>query len=228
MAAIFDDQLVPDKATSQAGVALPANWESQCQCVQTYELMSSAEDWKLCDGMLQKSMQVTITNVTRIQNLWLWEAYSFSKLRMSKRNHGTVNEMHLFHGTRRSKPIEIACGEDGLDVRFSKGGSWGYAIYLSESAEYAHKFAYQTTTGEKELIIAKALIGDTFDYGLERNTQLKVPPIKQRDMQNMVHIKYDSVAGITKNTRVYMIYDNNKTYPLYIVRYKVNGSEISQ
>ena len=71
MAAIFDDQLVPDKATSQAGVALPANWESQCQCVQTYELMSSAEDWKLCDGMLQKSMQVTITNVTRIQNLWL-------------------------------------------------------------------------------------------------------------------------------------------------------------
>ena len=112
--------------------------------------MSLAEEWKLCDGMLQKSMQVTIT---RIQNLWLWEAYSFSKLRMSKRNHGTVNEMYLFHGTRRSKPIEIACGEDGLDVRFSKGG---YAIYLSESAEYAH---YQTTTGEKELIIAKALIG---------------------------------------------------------------------
>ena len=183
--------------------------------------MSSAEEWKLCDGMLQNSMQVTIT---RIQNLWLWEAYSFSKLRMSKRNHGTVNEMYLFHGTRRSKPIEIACGEDGLDVQFSKGGSWGYAIYLSESAEYAHKFAYQTTT---ELIIAKALIGDTFDYGLERNTQLKVPPIKQRDMQNMVHIKYDSVAGITKNTRVYMIYDN-KTYPLYIVRYKVSGSDISE
>ena len=100
-------------------------------------------------------------------------------------------------------------------------------VMLSESAEYAHKFAYQTTTGEKELIIAKALIGDTFDYGLERNTQLKVPPIKQRDMQNMVHIKYDSVAGITKNTRVYMIYDN-KTYPLYIVRYKVSGSDISE
>ena len=98
MAAIF-------KATSQAGVTLPANWESQCQCIQMYELMSSAEEWKLCDGMLQKSMQVTIT---RIQNLWLWEAYSFSKLRMSKRNHGTVNEMYLFHGTRRSKPIEIA------------------------------------------------------------------------------------------------------------------------
>ncbi len=35
---------------------------------------------------------------------------------------------------------------------------------------------------------------------------LWVPPIKQNDMQNMVHIKYDSVAGITKNTRMYMIY----------------------
>ena len=32
-----------------------------------------------------------------------------------------------------------------------------------------------------------------------------------------------------ENTRVYMIYyDNNKTYPLYIVRYKVNGSEVSE
>ena len=47
MAAIFDDQLVPDEATSQAGVALPTNWESQYQCVQIYDLISSAEDCKL-------------------------------------------------------------------------------------------------------------------------------------------------------------------------------------
>jgi hypothetical protein len=59
---------------------------------------------------------------------------------------------------------------------------------------------------ETELIITKTLIGEKFDYGLEQNMQLWVPPIKQNDMQNMVHIKYDSVAGITKNTRMYMIY----------------------
>ena len=222
MAAIFDDQLVPDKASSQLGLALPTNWENQSQCVQTYEMKSESEDWKLCERMIQKSLQVNITKVTRIQNLWLWEAYSFSKTRMTKRNYGIINEMELFHGTSTIDPIEIACGEDGLDVRLSKGGSWGYAIYLSESAVYSDQFAHHLSTGEKELIITKALIGDSFDYGIQRSRQLKVPPTKQGPMQKMVNIKYDSVAGITRNTRVYMIYDNHKTYPLYIIRYKSN------
>ena len=118
----------------------------------------------------------------------------------SRDNQHTAKNIQL---TGRSKPIEIACEEDGLDIRFSKGGSWGYGIYLSESAEYADKFACKMATGEKELIVAKALIGDTFDCGQERNRQLRVPPIKQRDLQNVVHIKYDSVTGITMNTRAY-------------------------
>ena len=78
-----------------------------------------------------------------------------------------------------------------------------------------------STSDEKEIIIAKALIGESFDYGTERNRSLKMPPIKQASRQNMVNIKYDSVAGITKDTRVYMLYENNKVYPLYIVQYKL-------
>ena len=65
-------------------------------------------------------------------------------------------------------------------------------------------------------MIAKALIGEAFDCGIEKNTDLRVSPIKKKSMQNMVNIKYDSIAGITKNTRVYMLYDNYKTYPEYI------------
>ena len=139
---------------------------------------------------------------------------------MFKRNSGIVNEMNLFHGTGCNSPLEIASGEDGFDVRLSKGGSWGHAIYLSECALYTDKFAHHTATGEKEIVIAKALIGEAFDFGTERNRTLKAPPIKTRSMQNMVNIKYDSIAGITKNSRVYMLYENNRTYPAYIVRYK--------
>ena len=62
MAAIFDDQLVPDKASSQLGLALPTNWENQSQCVQTYK-KSESEDWKSCERMIQKSLQVSITKV---------------------------------------------------------------------------------------------------------------------------------------------------------------------
>ena len=170
-----------------------------------------------------ESMQVRIIKVTRIQNMWLWEAYNFKKMRIYKRNCGNVNEMLLFHGTSGNDPFKVACGEDGLDTRLSKGGSWGQAIYLSESAVYADRFAHHPTPDKKEIIITKALIGESFDYGTERNRSLKMPPIKQEARQNMVNIKYDSVAGITKDTRVYMLYENNKTYPLYIVQYKLHN-----
>lgn len=220
-ARMFEDQLVPEISSSQ--IVLPTNWEHQCQCVKTYSLLPVSEEWKTCEKMILKSIQVTVTQVTRVQNMWLWEAYNFNKMRMNKRNFGIVNEMYLFHGTRCNSPLEIACGEDGFDVRLSNGGSWGHAIYLSDSALYVDKFAHSTPTGEKEIILAKALIGEAFDCGIEKNTGLRVPPIKQKSMQNMVNIKYDSIAGITKNTRVYMLYENYKTYPEYIVQYKLES-----
>ena len=113
--------------------------------------------------MMQESMQVGVTKVTRIQNIWLWEAYNFNKMRMCNRNCGIINEMLLFHGTGGNNPYKIACGEDGLDVRHSKGGSWGYAIYLSENALYVDRFAHHTASGEKVIIITNALIGESFD-----------------------------------------------------------------
>lgn len=141
---------------------------------------------------------------------------------MSKKKHGLINEMLLFHGTGENDPYEIARGEDGLDVRLSRSGSWGNAIiYLSENSLYADRFAHHTASGEKEMMIAKALIAEAFDYGTERKRHLKFPPVKQTSVQNIVNIKFDSVAAITKDTRVYMLYDNMKTYPMYIVKYKV-------
>lgn len=167
MAVMFEDQLVPDKTLSQI---LPTNWVDQCQCVQTVELQSS-EEWKLCAKMME-SMQVRITKITRIQNVVMGRRWECA------RETGIINEMLLFHGTSGNDPFKVACGEDGLDIQLSKGGSWGQAIYLSESALYADKFAHHNTSDEKEIIIVKALIGESFDYGTERNRSLKMPPIK--------------------------------------------------
>ena len=67
MAIMFEDQLVPESTPSQAG--MPSNWEYQCQCVQTYDLLSASEEWKKCEKMILKSMHVTVTKVTRVQNM---------------------------------------------------------------------------------------------------------------------------------------------------------------
>ena len=76
---------------------------------------------------------------------------------------------------------------------------------LSESAVYVDRFAHHPTPDKKEIIMTKALIGESFDYGTERNRSIKMPPIKEEARQNMVSIKYDSVAGITKDTSLHAV-----------------------
>lgn len=152
--------------------------------------------------------------------MWLLEAYNFNKARMLKRNQGIIHEIDLFHSSGSSDPWEIACGEEGFDLRLSHGGSWGYAIYLTESAQYSDRFAYHTASNERVIIIAKALIGESFDFGIPKKKDLRMPPIKESSKQNMSNIRYDSVSGITKNARVFMLYHNYRAYPSYIVHYK--------
>ena len=42
-------------------------------------------------------------------------------------------------------------GEEGFDVRHSRGGSWGFANYFAANADYSDKYAHRTPQGEKEL-----------------------------------------------------------------------------
>ena len=144
--------------------------------------------------------------------MWLLEAYNFNKARMLKKNHGVIHHMDLFHGSGNINPLEIACGEEGFDLRLSRGGSRGYAIYLSECVQYSDRYAYCTTSNERAIIIAKALIGVSFDFGTSKK-ELRMPPIRGISKQNMSNIRYDSVSGITRNTRVFMLYHNYRAYP---------------
>ena len=175
---MFEDQLVPESSPMNGG--RPVNWECQHQCVKTCDVLPTSEEWKTCEKMIRKSLLVTVTKVIRIQNKWLWEAYKFNKSRIFKRNHGIINEKVLFHGSSGNDPLEIACGEDGFDIRRSRGGSWGYAVYLSECAEYCDKFAFHNASNEKAIIVATALIGESFDFGTLKNKELRMPPVKDK------------------------------------------------
>ena len=79
------------------------------------------------------------------------------------------------------------------------------------------RFAYCTTSDERA-IIAKALIGVSFDFGTTKK-ELRMSPIKEISEQNMLNIRYDSVSGITRNTGVFMLYHNYRAYPSYNIAY---------
>ena len=118
---------------------------------------------------------------------------------------------------RINDPMAICKGEDGFDLRIGNKGSWGIALYFSESVSYADRFAYITSEGDRETLVASVLIGEAYDFGTVHSKDLRMPPVRETSKENLENIKYDSISAITKDTRVYMLYEMNKAYPVYIL-----------
>ena len=118
---------------------------------------------------------------------------------------------HLFHGTNATDPRLIYESEYGLDARFSNPGAYGNGIYFSKSSAYSNKFAYRLPNGDYQMFMALVSVGDivTFDNG-----QYRIPPLKPGSMVE----RYDSINN--GNEGHYIIYDNVKAYPGYLITYK--------
>ena len=65
----------------------------------------------------------------------------------------------LWHGTSTNHPKEIYRGEVGFDVRFSRAGLWGNAIYFARNAAYSNRYCYEynalgVNTPKKQIFLA--------------------------------------------------------------------------
>ena len=220
MACFLRDQLVPQETRDTPPLNVPAYWDDQASCVELFEVPADTEEWKFYEQKFTDSIPVNVKQIIRVQNLWQWEAYQFSKYRIHHKNKGIINELTLFHGSKENDPMIICKGEDGFDLRLSNKGSWGVALYFSESTKYADRFAHTTPEGDKEIMVVFVLTGEAFDCGTKQNKELRMPPVKDRLQDNLQNIKYDSVSAISKDTRVHMLYETNRAYPAYVVKYQ--------
>ena len=132
---------------------------------------------------------------------------------MMEKNKGVVNEKELFHGTRSTDPVRIYDSEDGFDMRFSGNGLYGQGSYFAENSSYSDIFSFSRPSGEKQMFLAKVLTGDSAN--ISPDSSLRMPPVKQ----SSGGLRYDSVTGISMQSRIYVIYNNDKSYPLYLITY---------
>ena len=162
----------------------------------------------------------TTIHITRIQNRIIWERYSEERKTLRLKNRDVmnelelfhrcrhtdwdvVNELELFHRCRHTDPLNISNGEEGLDVRHSQGGSWGFANYFAENANYSDKYAHCTPQGEKEMFVAKVILGEIFDSGEKNDNTLRIPPIRELQSTSLVNVRYDSISGLSRNLRIH-------------------------
>ena len=205
----------------QIVASTPSEWDnddSSDSCSLKTVSSNSSEFAKVQGLMLDTLPNVRIIKLQRIQNKWLWNRYYQHREQMKKKNQGIVNEKDLFHGTSNIDPKDIYACEEGFDMRFSARGLWGQGIYFAVNASYSDNYAHITTNG-RQMFLAKVVVGATSVY-LRSDKSLRMPPRKPSITKILfAGERYDSVSGNTQGSEVYIIYDNQKAYPFYLITY---------
>mmetsp|Transcript_23653 Transcript_23653/g.50182 ORF Transcript_23653/g.50182 Transcript_23653/m.50182 type:complete len:298 (+) Transcript_23653:594-1487(+) len=167
---------------------------------------------------------VHISKLWRIQNHSLWSYYSFHKDRLLK-NDIQANERRVWHRTRALEPSVIYQDKlDGFMMQYAAQGYWGRGIYFADKASYSKDYSYKPPTsssvaerpdareGESEMFLTRLLVGK--EIKLDQNRSLTVPP-----SDPSTGLKYNTVTGETQCSQVWIVYENGRAYPEYLVRY---------
>jgi hypothetical protein len=198
----------------------------------------------VCDKLASSVPNVNVLNVYQIQNKYLWEKYYREKAKV-KEEKGSSEVNWLFHGSRNNKPESLYT--IGFDISFaSDGGSFGRGIYFARQAAYSFQGYSFYKDGKGYLFLAKVITGIPYVYGHKQFGQhgrrkmnanlskgkLNKPPLWAESK----FIYYDSMTDNNnkdKNTNVsqmYVIYENNKAYPFYLIEFdasKINNLQFN-
>ena len=72
------------------------------------------------------------------------------------------------------------------------------------------------------MFMARVITGISCTYKREDRT-LKAPPLKERngDVLSEVNERYDCATAVTKDSRIYAVYELYRAYPEYLITYVV-------
>ena len=153
-----------------------------------------------------------MVSIERIQNRFLWDRFVNHKRQLRTKLGKESDVKQLWHGCGNTDSSQISDGEQGFDNRYSEDGMYGYGNYFAIHANYSVSGSYCKDEGNntKGLFLAKLLIGVTFVDSNQQMRGQKKPPQKP-DVK-----MYDSVTG---NQQMYIVYDNEKSYPAYYLKF---------
>eukprot|EP01048_Picozoa_sp_COSAG05_P011260 COSAG05_NODE_1050_length_6033_cov_2.478092_4_plen_88_part_00 len=82
-------------------------------------------------------------------------------------------------------------------------------------ASYSHTYAHVLPDGSRSFMLVRLLAGEEVD--LSSDSRLKIPPDRPAPATG----RFDTVTGTTKGSKVYIVYENGRAYPEYLVTYKM-------
>jgi hypothetical protein len=102
-------------------------------------------------------------------------------------------------------------------MRYSNQGMWGIGIYFAVNASYSNNYAFQNASdGSKSFFYAKVAIGQAIKQ--DPDNKIRVPPLKP-NQNGKLEESFDSIQGFTNNSDIFIIYENSRAYPQYLITY---------
>lgn len=149
-----------------------------------------------------RDFQLYIMGIARIENPFLHTLYLLKKEELKLRN-GHVDELHLYHGTKKENISRIC--EDSFNWRlFSEKHKFGKGISFSPLASYSSH--YCDNSDVKVMLLLKVLVSNA----TTGSPDMEIPPI-------IDDVTYDT--SIKEDTSVIVKYCDNEFYPLYKITY---------
>lgn len=213
----------------------PPHWQKmgdmKVNC-RAFELRPYSKEYKEVERHFKSSVNLSVVKISRIQNRYLWHAYTCQKMQLISKNQGLVNERMVFHGTGTCPPNLIYEGKNssGFDPRLGRG-FYGVGAYFAEKARYPvyGRYAHKCSNGNSCLFLARVMTGVSKIYGNATDEKLKRQPQLPAGHTFGPGL-YDSVTGGphrptmggpgTNDSVMYIVYDSSMAYPEYLIEYR--------
>uniref|UniRef100_A0A1A8FCB1 TCDD-inducible poly(ADP-ribose) polymerase n=1 Tax=Nothobranchius korthausae TaxID=1143690 RepID=A0A1A8FCB1_9TELE len=207
----------------------PETWLPMTTSQDFLRVPVSREDrsYRTVYSLFHKTVSETkfrIIKIQRVQNPFLWEKYKRKKEYMSRRMSEMdrlLSERHLFHGT--SADVVDGICKHNFDPRVcgKHATMFGQGSYFARKAVYSHNFSKRSPKGVHCMFLAKVLTG-RFTVG--NPSMRRPPPINPRDPSSDL---FDSCVDNWVDPQIYVIFNDDQSYPYFIIHYEEVSNTVS-
>jgi len=200
------------------------DWEPNLSSGPNLQLVPLARETQEFLSIYRQFISTQRANIIKIEKVYnhrLKSLYDLELQQIKQKNNNDPSIQYvklLFHGTSKTEPDQIYNGEKGFMMQFAAEGMWGRGTYFAEKSSYSHAYAF-VQGNMRQMFLTEVIVGDSYYCASDRS--LRVPPEKKnrRSAVGLAVERYDSVSGETGGSKVYIVYDNNKAYPTYLISY---------
>ncbi|XP_063105307.1 protein mono-ADP-ribosyltransferase TIPARP isoform X3 [Cavia porcellus] len=219
--------ICPDGVTSAN--FYPETWVYMHPSQDFIQVPVSAEDksYRIIYNLFHKTVpefKYRILQILRVQNQFLWEKYKRKKEYMNRKMFGRdriINERHLFHGT--SQDVVDGICKHNFDPRVcgKHATMFGQGSYFAKKASYSHNFSKKSSKGVHFMFLAKVLTGR---YTMGSHGMRRPPPVNPGSVTSDL---YDSCVDNFFEPQIFVIFNDDQSYPYFVIQYEEVSNTVS-